>query len=807
MQEGPARPQAAEAEFQELSLGDLFLMLWRGRWIILICTVVLTGIGFKYVQQRGTVWRATSRLYVDASSPSMLSADGNLVSMGSRNYANTQAELLRSTKVLDQTLLRPEIAASPLFPEAANKVSWLMSALKVSVGIKDDILSVSLDDAEVEEACLIVNGVVDTFRRLHSEKGNTRARELKAIAVSGRDKEQVALDALQGELIEFLSANGSIALDDRAGGTYATRQLDSAFQELRKLEADFQIATTRLETARSLESEPRLMRDFLGETAPAYDRKSDRIAELQLNDLMRRSTELADELRAVRRNRIELLEQKRTAENPSVVVLDKQIADLESQQDSVRLELSAVEDRLNSNEQAAEALYAQKLLANLERQHADMALRLDSSRTLYTDLETAAKAVAPKRAELRRLETRIAQSEAIIEGLNKEISDYSQADINEEDRSKITIEILDRASPDTAKVAASVPKTLAIFFLLGGLLGCGLAWLRALLDRKVRSEEDVTRATGLPLIGALPRTKLREQKADAIQAWDEHHALAEAARTLRTAISFSMPKGKGTVLQVTSADKGDGKSTTSSQLAIAMAQAGQRTLIIDADLRSPRVAKVFHLGNEDGLSNILAQDVPFDQVVRPTRIDNLDVLTSGPIPINPAELLNSEAFGALLDDLQLRYDRILIDTPPVLAVSDARVVAVRAEATLLVARVDKTNRKRAESAVERLTSVGARVLGVILNDVPRGIGYGYGYGYGYGSRYGYGDTPGIDLGAAGVGAARRNGAQRNGAAPHEPTALPPSTVASRSTTDASTFAIADARAADPSQHAVPPSSG
>lgn len=767
MPEAPARPQAAEAEFQELSLTDLLLMLWRGRWIIVVCIAVMAAVGVKYVKQRGTIWRATSRLYVDASAPAMLSADGNIFARGNRNYANTQAELLRSTDVMDQTLLRPEIAASPIFPDGANKIGWLKGAVKVSVGLKDDIVTVSLDHAQVEEACLIVNGVVDTFRRLHSAKGNSRARELKSIAVVSRDREQEVLDALLTNVKEFLSENSSIALDDRTGGTYATRQLESAFEEVKRIESEYQVAATRLETARSLQDHPRLMRDFLGDTVPQVDRKADRIAELAFSDLMRSATQIADEVRAARRKRTELLELGRTAENPSVLALDQQLVDLAQQQESVRTELAALEERLNANELEAERLFAASLLANLERQYTDLGARLEASRNLYNGLETTARAIAPKRQELRRLETRITQSEAILEGLNQEISDYSKADISEEERSKITIEVLDRASPDTAKVAASAPKTLATFLLLGGILGCGLAWLRALLDRKVRTEEDITRATGLPLVGALPRTRLREQKVDALQAWDEHPALAEAARGLRTAIVFSMPQGKGKVLHITSADKGDGKSTTASQLAIAMAQAGQRTLLLDADLRSPRVAKVFHMGNDEGLSNILAQGARFDDVVRQTRLENLDVLTSGPVPINPAELLNSEAFLALLAELQQHYDRILIDTPPVLAVSDSRVVAIRAEATLLVARVDKTNRKRVEAAVERLASVGARILGVILNDVPRGIGYGYGYGYGYGSRYGYGDTPGVDLtmDAAAVDA-KRNGLHTNGAGTH-----------------------------------------
>jgi succinoglycan biosynthesis transport protein ExoP len=757
VQEGPARPQAQEPEFQELSLGDLFLMLWRGRWIILICTVVLTGIGFKYVEQRGTVYRAQSRIYIDAQAPSMLSADGNLLSVGNRNYANTQAELIRSRNVFDQTLLKPEVAASPLFPEGTSKIGWLQQALKVSVGVKDDIVSVSLESNQVEEACLLVNAIVDTYRRLHSEKGNTRARELRAIAVAKRDEKQHELDALHASFIEFLHVNAELNIDVTPGATGLSRKVELAYEELRALENELTELSTRLDTAHAFADEPRLMREFLGDTAQPYDRRSDRISELQLSDAMRRSSAIADEIREARRQRTDLLEQGRTAANPMVVAIDEQIAQLQEQQTALQEELALIEQRLNDNEHAAEAKYAAGLLQKLEREREALATQVTLAREVHEALQTQMNSVYPKRAEHDRLRNQITQSEKLIEGLNLEISEYSKADISEEERSKITIEVLDRASPDTSKVAQSVPKTLAIFLLLGLMSGCGLAWLRAMLDRKVRNEDDVQRATGLPVVGALPRTKLRADKVDAIQAWDDHYALAEAARGLRTAIAFSLPKGKGKIIQVTSADKGDGKSTTAAQLAIAMAQAGQRVLLVDADLRSPRVAKVFHLSNEQGLSNILAQGLTLDEVVQSTRVSGLDVVTSGPVPINPAELLNGEEFGALLAHLSDRYDRVVLDTPPVLAVSDARVVAGRVDATLLVARVDKTDRRRLEAALDRVHSIGVRPLGVILNDVPRGVGYGYGYGNGYGYGYGYGNASGIDLSSSNGASERRNG--------------------------------------------------
>ncbi len=742
MQDVPARPQAAEQELQELSLGDLFLMLWRGRWLILVCTLGLTAFGFKYAESRGVVWRATSRLYVDAIAPSLLSAETSLVPYVNRNHANTQAELLRSTKVLEQTLLRPEVAVSAVFPPDVNKVAWLRGELKVAVGAKDDIVTVSLDHQQVEDACLVVNSVVDTFRKTHAEKGNSRARELKTIAQTKRDDVQEALDGLHGDLIQFLEDNAAISLNDSAGSTYSTARLEAAFLEWKRLDSELRTVSQRLTLARELQDTPELVRELLGATKVAAPRVASRVTELQLTSALQRAEELEARIRENRDRLREQLELGRTTEFPAVVALERDAVQLQQDAAAARQTVADLELQITQTQVEAERAFASSLIASLAVEEADLKAREAAAREQFEALEVEATSVAPRRAELRRLETRIAQSEAIIEGLNQEINNYAKADIGLEERSNITIEVLDRAAPDSARPVVSKTKTIGTFFLLGGVLGCGLAWLRSLLDRRVRSEEDITRATGLSLIGALPRTRIREQKVDAIQTFEDHPGMAEAARGLRTALVVSLPKGRGRVIHVTSADKGDGKSTSTSQLAIALARGGQRVLVIDADLRSPRISKIFHIGNESGLSNILAQGLEFDEVVRPTRVEGLDLLPSGPIPVNPAELLNADGFVALLKQVTKRYDRILIDSPPVLAVSDSRVVAIRADVTILVARVDRTNRSRLAAALERLTSVGAKVLGVVMNDVPRGIGYGYCYGYG---QYTYGDQVGVDL--------------------------------------------------------------
>jgi capsular exopolysaccharide synthesis family protein len=198
-----------------------------------------------------------------------------------------------------------------------------------------------------------------------------------------------------------------------------------------------------------------------------------------------------------------------------------------------------------------------------------------------------------------------------------------------------------------------------------------------------------------------------------------------------------VPKGKAKTVLVTSPGAGDGKTTLVSNLGISMAQAGQRVILLDADFRKPMQQDIFEMAKEPGLSNVLAGATTLDKAIRPSSIAGLDILPCGRDVPNPSEMLNSEMFVELISELSSKYDRVVIDSPPVMPVTDACILGAICDVTLLVLRAEKSTRKTAQQARDGLLSVGAHILGAIVNDVPRRKGrYGY-YHYGYGY-YGYG---------------------------------------------------------------------
>jgi capsular exopolysaccharide synthesis family protein len=215
-------------------------------------------------------------------------------------------------------------------------------------------------------------------------------------------------------------------------------------------------------------------------------------------------------------------------------------------------------------------------------------------------------------------------------------------------------------------------------------------------------------------------------------------AVAEAYRTIRTAVFFGVPKDEAKIILVTSPAPGDGKSTLVSNLAIAMAQAGQKTLIIDCDFRKPIQQIIFNSNNKKGISNMFAENLAPDQVIQHGPVAGLDILTRGPEVPNPCELLNSTTFTEILKKLSERYERIIIDSAPVTAIADSQILSAISDVTILVLRAEKSTRRLSQQAMHMLLSVGARVLGVVVNGVPIGGGrYGYYYGYGYYGKYGH----------------------------------------------------------------------
>ncbi len=307
-----------------------------------------------------------------------------------------------------------------------------------------------------------------------------------------------------------------------------------------------------------------------------------------------------------------------------------------------------------------------------------------------------------------------------------------------------SIRVVEPASLPTAPIGPNKGLTIVLAAAIGLLLALGAAFLLDYLDDTIKTPEDVQSATHLATLGAIARIEGETASEKLVTVSQPKSPNAEAYRILRTNLLFSAVDNPPRTLLVTSASPGEGKSTTLANLGVVMAQQGQRVVLIDSDLRRPTLHRLFQAPNATGLTSALLHEHPSAApFLQATNVENLSLLTTGPLPPNPAELLGSARFGELLRELQTHADVILLDSPPALAVTDAPVLARQVDGVLLVVDAGATRRQWAANAQETLSKVGAKVLGVALNRLqPGSSGYYYYYHYYYDSRgEDGGDTP------------------------------------------------------------------
>ncbi|ODS54469.1 MAG: hypothetical protein ABS36_11255 [Acidobacteria bacterium SCN 69-37] len=372
------------------------------------------------------------------------------------------------------------------------------------------------------------------------------------------------------------------------------------------------------------------------------------------------------------------------------------------------------------------------LASQIEAANRDLDLEIDKvAAALQAEFQTA-------RAREAALQQSLAGQQRESLGLDRQMLDYSalerEAQSNRQlyenllARAKETgaageyrgtaIQVLDPATVPSAPVLPRTPRDLLLAALAGGLLALGLAFGFEYFDSRIKLPEEIKTHLNLPFLGMIPvfPDAGRDGEAPLLQP-DAPAAFSEAIRAVRTAVLFSSAEDGARSVVVTSTGPHEGKTVVSSSLAITLAQAGQRTIVVDADMRRPRMHEALDRSQEPGLSNVLVGEASLADAARTTAVPNLTLLAAGHIPPNPAELLSSPRYAELIAELKRRYDWVVIDAPPVMPVTDAAVVAHGSSGVLFVVGAEMTPRQTAIAAVEQLRSANARFIGAVLNRV------------------------------------------------------------------------------------------
>ncbi len=342
---------------------------------------------------------------------------------------------------------------------------------------------------------------------------------------------------------------------------------------------------------------------------------------------------------------------------------------------------------------------------------------------------TPEEQAALSRLETQRNEARIRYTDAFNKLNDLQVSQIQQSN---------NVQSIEPAVAPGGPIRPRVLNNTLLAAVVGGLLGLGIIFLIEYLDDTVKTPDQVMADTGLSTLGAVAQIK-GEKVGDLLIA---HHKprdpISEAYRVLRTNLSFSAIDKELQDVLITSSSPGEGKSTTTANLATVLAQTGKRVIVVDADLRRPTQHKLFSVPNNHGLTTaLLDQKTAVANHIQPTAIRNLSIMTSGPLPPNPAELLNSQRMTHVMSELRKEADVVLYDTPPALTVADAAILSPQVDGCILVVETGKTRRDTFVQAVQRLQKTGANIFGAVMNRLrPGRSGYYYDYYYYYYHYYG-----------------------------------------------------------------------
>ncbi|MEN9433405.1 MAG: hypothetical protein RLZZ422_994, partial [Pseudomonadota bacterium] len=462
------------------------------------------------------------------------------------------------------------------------------------------------------------------------------------------------------------------------------------------------------------EIESQIQRETLNVNNTTINNLKQRISELEAQIALEtrtvQSTTINNLTQRIDQLRAQIAQESSTVTKNTLKNLEERIAKLKTQIDNETTKVTQTStDELDSAVKAAQ-LREKELLSKLEAQKAELT-ELNDKSVGYNTLK-------------REVETNRNIYDGLLQRM-KEIGVASGVGTN-------NISIVDPAIVPFTKYKPNSKLNLALGLVLGLFLGTVLAFLLEFLDDRVKTTSDVERLLKLPILGITPLIKHHTDKETALISYnDPTSALAEAFRSLKTNLMFSTSTGAPYTLSITSSMPSEAKSSTCTNLAAVFAQAGKRILVVDCDLRKPTLHKRLSLDNSVGLSTYLTHQADIDQAVQATPMKGVFAITAGPISPNPVELLSSTRMDELLSLAPKEYDMIIMDSPPVMGLADALIIANHADATILVAAHAQSKKRPLEDAYQRLRQANANVIGVIMTKMKSGSSYGYNYDYYY----------------------------------------------------------------------------
>lgn len=730
-----ARVPSIDLSPREPHLYDYLLILRKHQWLILsFLLTVVTIVSIATFRMR-PVYIARATIEIDRENSNMLpfqGADAYDSMMDLDNYIETQSKVLTSETLALQTIRNTGLAANPEFSAGgipseaiatgslANQkrppeVAAFLGSLSVKRIPSSRLMEVSYESTDPVLAARILNAHLDNFKAQNIQSRYEATLEATRFLTSQLNELKLTVKQSEDARINYERQNQIWSVDDKSNIT--TQRL---------ADLDKQLTDAQGET---------LKKQALYEYAKAGD--IDAVPEIRADPL----------LQDLQKKRADLSVQFTEAVNqygpnfPKVQRLQAQIKEVD---DQIARESRGIVLQLESDYREA------KQREELIRQ----ALEVQKAET---------NNMAEKMVQYNILKRESEADKSLYEGL---LTKLKEAGISEGLKSS-NLRVVDPAMIPSYPARPAKARNIALAFLVGLVGGIGLALLREYLDNTVKTPDDIETLTRLPSLAVVPAfgegvghkrrmgifagasTNGHEKRIELVAQHLPKSQMSEAFRALRTALLLSQPDHPPQVILVTSALPREGKTTAAANLAVTLAQLGDKTVLVDADLRKPGVGRLLNLGTGKyaGLSSYLAGVSTLDLVTVPhPAIPNLAAIPTGPLPPNPADLLSSHKLADAIAELRTKYKFVVIDSPPIMAATDAVILSVQTDGVLLVVRSGETPKEAFTRTRDLLVSVKSRLLGVVLNAVDASApDYYYSYRY-YPYSYGYGPQEALELG-------------------------------------------------------------
>jgi capsular exopolysaccharide synthesis family protein len=690
----------------------------RKRWpFVVLAMIVATVIAFVYTYRQQKIYEATCQIIIEPMAPQVLPGSKDVVELGTGTYwatkefYETQYRIIQSTAVGQRTAEKLGLQYDPDYagvtgpnhdPVALGRIIASQVTVKP---LKDSRLAlITVTDRKPQRAALIANTIADTYIEYNLDFKLEGARSAMAWLAEQEADLKRQLEDSELKLYKYKKDRNllAVSLDDKQS------MLSQTLANVNAKLTDLRIRLLELDAKRKMIQRARNNITDV-ETLPEIREKAtiERLRELY-NQLAKDNADLAS---------------RYGVEHPKMKALTSQ---MESVRKSYEQEMDAILATFEKSYQ--ELLDNERSLKDLMEQQKRDAIELSKIEVEYKPLQRAAEQEA--------------KMYGVVAGRQKEIDITGPMKTN-------NVRILERAVVSNIPVRPKPVQNLLLGLMFGLGVGIGLAFVIEALDNTLKTQTDVEQVLGTPVLGLVPviagaaagepvrgEDNLRER--DLSVFLDPKSVAAECCRSIRTNILFMSPDRPLRTMVVTSPSPQEGKTTTAINLGITMAEAGGRVLIVDTDMRRPRLHRSFGVPNQTGISTVIVGKATLEEAVKRTDVPNLDVLTCGPVPPNPSELLHTDRFAAVLADCARLYDRIILDSPPTSAVTDPAVLGNLADGVVLVIKAGDTTREAALHAGRQLATAKARLFGVVVNAIDfSNPAYGYEYYYRNYYRYGY----------------------------------------------------------------------